>query len=334
MPIKLHILLKWKCLTHYCICILLNDWKLKLSSAALTSPIEYQRNHVGSGVPGGLPSSSSSTGGLPGGSSSIGSSSMGVGGGGGSGGPGNSSSSSLCGPRSRPSRIPQPSSRLPQPVHHHHPPGPDGPDRSAGMWPPCHPQSHPSNSYSDRATNGEPLGSEFPKMKRLELHGNNSNNSNKSSGSYEDTQKHPAAGIPQMAVAPLNLTLKSPRVGTVSPLISPQSPAGGKEAFIPSSQAHKGNLFWAVVPPMPSSVPSRPSSLSYPSDSVGGGDSLGRGGHCTPSHHRQSTHNKDIDRMSTCSSTSEQSIQSIQSNGVRCQVGPGLQWDLTPLTCH
>ncbi|XP_029695080.1 triple functional domain protein isoform X4 [Takifugu rubripes] len=283
---------------------------------ALTSPIEYQRNHVGSGVPGGLPSSSSSsTGGLPGGSSSIGSSSMGVGGGGGSGGPGNSSSSSLCGPRSRPSRIPQPSSRLPQPVHHHHPPGPDGPDRSAGMWPPCHPQSHPSNSYSDRATNGEPLGSEFPKMKRLELHGNNSNNSNKSSDSYEDTQKHPAAGIPQMAVAPLNLTLKSPRVGTVSPLISPQSPAGGKEAFIPSSQAHKGNLFWAVVPPMPSSVSSRPSSLSYPSDSVGGGDSLGRGGHCTPSHHRQSTHSKDIDRMSTCSSTSEQSIQSIQSNG-------------------
>lgn len=281
---------------------------------------------MGSGVPGGLPSSSSSsTGGLPGGSSSIGSSSMGVGGGGGSGGPGNSSSSSLCGPRSRPSRIPQPSSRLPQPVHHHHPPGPDGPDRSAGMWPPCHPQSHPSNSYSDRATNGEPFGSEFPKMKRLELHGNNSNNSNKSSDSYEDSQKHPAAGIPQMAVAPLNLTLKSPRVGTVSPLISPQSPAGGKEAFIPSSQAHKGNLFWAVVPPMPSSVSSRPSSLSYPGDSVGGGDSLGRGGHCTPSHHRQSTHSKDIDRMSTCSSTSEQSIQSIQSNGVRCQVGPGLQ---------
>uniref|UniRef100_A0A8C5EAA0 Triple functional domain protein-like n=1 Tax=Gouania willdenowi TaxID=441366 RepID=A0A8C5EAA0_GOUWI len=55
---------------------------------------------------------------------------MGGGGGGGSGGSGNSSSS-LCGPRSRPSRIPQPSSRLPQPVHHHHPPGPEGPDRSA-----------------------------------------------------------------------------------------------------------------------------------------------------------------------------------------------------------
>lgn len=309
--------------------VYLNDWKFELSSTALTSPIEYQRNHVGSGGPAGLPSSSSSTGGLPGGSSSTGSSSMGVGGGGGSGGPGNSSSS-LCGPRSRPSRIPQPSSRLPQPVHHHHPPGPDGPDRSAGMWSPCH-QPLPSSSYSESATNGELLG---PKMKRLELHGSNSNNSNKSSDSYEDAQKHTAAGIPQMAVAPLNLTLKSPRVGTVSPLISPQSPAGGKEAFIPSSPAHKGNLFWAVVPPMPSSAPSRPSSLSHPSDSVGGGDSLGRGGHSTPSHHRHSSHSKDIDRMSTCSSASEQSIQSTQSNGVRCQVGPRLQQGLRPLTCH
>uniref|UniRef100_A0A3B5BJV3 non-specific serine/threonine protein kinase n=1 Tax=Stegastes partitus TaxID=144197 RepID=A0A3B5BJV3_9TELE len=55
-------------------------------------------------------------------------------------------SSSLCGPRSRPSRIPQPSSRLPQPVHHHHPPGPEGPDRSFSnllFW-----QSESSNSSS------------------------------------------------------------------------------------------------------------------------------------------------------------------------------------------
>ncbi|GLD56548.1 triple functional domain protein-like isoform X1 [Lates japonicus] len=175
---------------------------------ALTSPIEYQRNHVGGGGPGGPPSSSSSSaGGLPGGSSSNSTSSMvGGGGGGGSGGSGGSSSS-LCGPRSRPSRIPQPSSRLPQPVHHHHPPGPEGPDRSAG------------------------------------------------------------------------------------------------------------NTFWAMVPTIPPSHTSRPGSFSYPSDSGGGGDSLGRGSHGTPSHHRHSTHSKDIDRMSTCSSTSEQSIHSTQSNG-------------------
>ncbi|XP_035019042.1 triple functional domain protein isoform X1 [Hippoglossus stenolepis] len=292
---------------------------------ALTSPIEYQRNHVGGGGPGGPPSSSS-TGGLPGGSSSNSTSNMGGGGGGGGSGGSGGSSSSLCGPRSRPSRIPQPSSRLPQPVHHHHPPGPEGPDRSAGMWSPCHPplQPLPSNPFSDIPTNGELLASEVPKMRMLDNpHGSNSNNSNRSSGSmegrqglggFEETQKHQTAGIPQMAVAPLNLPQKNPRIGTVAPLISPQSPGGGgKEAFVPSSPAHKGNVFWAMVPAIPPSHTSRPGSFSYPSD--GGGDSLGRGSHGTPSHHRHSTHSKDIDRMSTCSSTSEQSIQSTQSNG-------------------
>ncbi|XP_053289185.1 triple functional domain protein [Pleuronectes platessa] len=292
---------------------------------ALTSPIEYQRNHVGGGGPGGPPSSSS-TGGLPGGSSSNSTANMGGGGGGGGSGGSGGSSSSLCGPRSRPSRIPQPSSRLPQPVHHHHPPGPEGPDRSAGMWSPCHPplQSLPSNPFSDTPTNGELLASEVPKMRMLDNpHGSNSNNSNRSSGSmegrqglggFEETQKHQTAGIPQMAVAPLNLPQKKPRIGTVAPLITPQSPGGGgKESFVPSSPAHKGNVFWAMVPAIAPSHTSRPGSFSYPSD--GGGDSLGRGSHGTPSHHRHSTHSKDIDRMSTCSSTSEQSIQSTQSNG-------------------
>uniref|UniRef100_A0A8D3DWC0 non-specific serine/threonine protein kinase n=1 Tax=Scophthalmus maximus TaxID=52904 RepID=A0A8D3DWC0_SCOMX len=224
---------------------------------ALTSPIEYQRNHVGGGGPGG----------------------GGGGGGGGSGGSGGSSSS-LCGPRSRPSRIPQPSSRLPQPVHHHHPPGPDGPDRSAGMSP------------------GSMEGRHGPT-------------------GHEETQKHQTAGIPQMAVAPLNLPQKSPRIGTVPPLLSPQSPGGGggKETLVPSSPAHKGNAFWPMVPAVPPSHASRPGSFSYPSDNGSGADSLGRGSHGTSSHHRHSAHSKDIDRMSTCSSTSEQSIQSTQSNG-------------------
>lgn len=302
------------------------------SSTALTSPIEYQRNHVGGSGSGGPPSGSS-TGGLPGGSSSNTSSNMGGGGGGGSGGSGGNSSS-LCGPRSRPSRIPQPSSRLPQPVHHHHQPlGPEGPDRSAGMWSPCHPHPHPSNPFSDSTTtNGDVVASEMRRVKMADnSHGNNSNNSNRSSGSSEgrqalggneETQKHKLAGIPQMAVAPLNLPPKNPKVGTVSPLISPQPPVGGvnggKDSFVPSSPAHKGNTFWAMVPNIPPSHGSRPGSFSYPSDSNGGGgDSLGRGSHGTPSHHRHSTHSKDIDRMSTCSSTSEQSIQSTQSNGVR-----------------
>lgn len=277
----------------------------------MTSPIEYQRNHVGGGGSG-APSSSSTTGGLPGGSSSNNASNMGGGGGGGSGGSG-SSSSSLCGPRSRPSRIPQPSSRLPQPVHHHHPPGPEGPDRSAGMWSPCQPpQLLPSNPQP----NCEPLAAELPKMRRPD--GTNCNNSNRPLEGYEE--KHPAVSIPQMAVAPLKATLKSPRVGTVAPLICPQTPGGGPEALLPSSPAFKGNPFWAVVPPITPPVASRPGSLSYPGDSGGGGDSLGRVGGA-PSHHRHSTHSKDIDRMSTCSSTSEQSIHSTQSNGVRPQSG-------------
>uniref|UniRef100_A0AAQ4PK50 Uncharacterized protein n=1 Tax=Gasterosteus aculeatus aculeatus TaxID=481459 RepID=A0AAQ4PK50_GASAC len=88
------------------------------------------------------------------------------------------SSSSLFGPRSRPSRIPQPSSRLPQPVHHHHPPGPEGPDRSAGMWSPSHHQPLPSSSYSDTTTNREVPASEVPKMRMMDCpHGSNSNNS-------------------------------------------------------------------------------------------------------------------------------------------------------------
>lgn len=148
--------------------------------------------------------------------------------------------------------------------------------------------------------------------------GTNCSNSNRPLEGYEE--KHPSVSIPQMAVAPLKVTLKSPRVGTVAPLICPQTTGGGPEALLPSSPAFKGNPFWAVVPPITPPVASRPGSLSYPGDSSGGGDSLGKAG-VAPSHHRHSTHSKDIDRMSTCSSTSEQSIQSTQSNGVRPQSG-------------
>lgn len=309
---------------------------------ALTSPIEYQRNHVGGGGPSGPPSSSSSsTGGLPGGSSTNSTSSLGGGGGGGGSGGSGGNSSSLCGPRSRPSRIPQPSSRLPQPVHHHHPPGPEGPDRSAGMWSPCHPQppeSLPSNPNSENTTNGESLASEVPKMRMLDgPHGSNCNNSNRPSGSLNSSIRPSPGGyegqvaaLPQAPVAPLNFPLKSPRVGTVSPLTSSQTLGGGKDGFVPPNPAHKGNPFWAMVAPMPSSPASRPGSFSFPSDSSGGGDSLGRGSLGTPSHHRH--HSKDIDRMSTCSSTSEQSIHSTQSNGVRCQVK--VQDSVSPRVTH
>nr|XP_057908901.1 triple functional domain protein isoform X3 [Doryrhamphus excisus] len=292
---------------------------------ALTSPIEYQRNHVGGSGPGGPPNSSSSgTGGLPGGSSSTSTASLGGGGGGGGSGgsAGNSSSSSLCGPRSRPSRIPQPSSRLPQPVHHHHPPGPEGPDRSAGTWSPCHPQSGPSNLYPGNPSNGQLLDSEEQKMESDASNGGGANSIRPAgnlergvrhgSGGSEESQK--AAAIPQMAVPPLHLALKNPRVRTVSPLVSPlvspQSPGGEKDALVPSSPAHKGNPFWPTVPPVPASPTRRPSS--YVGDGLGGGESFIRG---IPPHHRHSAHSKDLDRMSTCSSTSEQSVHSTHSNG-------------------
>jgi len=89
---------------------------------ALTSPIEYQRNHVGANSGPCVPSM-----GAPGGSSSS-SVSTGVSG-------GNSQSSSIAsGPQSgsrRPSRIPQPS-RLPQPQRHLQGGDADGPNKMSG----------------------------------------------------------------------------------------------------------------------------------------------------------------------------------------------------------
>ncbi|KAK6326442.1 hypothetical protein J4Q44_G00020870 [Coregonus suidteri] len=266
---------------------------------ALTSPIEYQRNHVGASGPGlGAPSSSS---GLAGGGCS--SSAVGPG------------SNSLCGPQSRrPSRIPQPSSRIPQPVHHHHPPGPDGPERTAGTWSrqPLSSSPSPQPPCPPDPAEGDLGPQDVPKMRVLEgprPRSRTSSNSNGKSlgfaeGSFKESypgEDPPQTPIPRLAVAPLNLA--KPRVGTVSPLTSPI-----KEGFIPGSPAQKVSFYWATA--VPASPASRPFSFSYPSDS---GDSTL--GHRESHKHRHSTHSKDIDRMSTCSSTSEQSIQSTQSNG-------------------
>ncbi|XP_071032229.1 triple functional domain protein-like isoform X1 [Oncorhynchus clarkii lewisi] len=263
---------------------------------ALTSPIEYQRNHVGaSGAGLGAPSSSS---GLAGGgcSSSV-------------VGPG---SNSLCGPQSRrPSRIPQPSSRIPQPVHHHHPPGSDGPDRTAGTWSRQPPSSSSQTPCPPDHAEGDLGPQDVPKMRVLEgprPRSRTSSNSNGKSlgvaeGSFKESYlgEDPQIPIPRLAVAPLNLA--KPRVGAVSPLTCPI-----KEEFIPGSPAQKGSFFWSTA--VPASPASRPGSFSYHSDS---GDSTL--GHRESHSHRHSTHSKDIDRMSTCSSTSEQSLQSTQSNG-------------------
>ncbi|CAL8260845.1 unnamed protein product [Boreogadus saida] len=241
---------------------------------ALTSPIEYQRNHVGGGGAGG--------GGVV------------VGGSGGGGGGGSSgvsgSNSSLCGPRTRPSRIPQPSSRLPQPVHHHHPPGPDGPDPSAGTWSsPC--RTPPTPPLTPRGSLLPP--NPYPYLD-ADVHRRR----------QQQRQQHTAAGIPQMAVAPLiTLPLKTPRVATVTPLASPQTPASSPPARL-TRAGRSGPGSRRYRPPPPAGRGPSPSPRS----------ATGRG---RPQHRPRchSGHSKDQDRMSTCSSTSEQSIHSTQSNG-------------------
>ncbi|KAI7806101.1 putative triple functional domain protein-like, partial [Triplophysa rosa] len=172
---------------------------------ALTSPIEYQRNHVGaSGLCG--PSSS----GLPGGSSS---SAMGPG----------------CGSRSRTSRIPQPSSRLPQPVQHHHAPAPD--DRTSGTCP-----------LPDQDVNGE-----VPRMRVLE------------SPLKEPREETP---IPRATVAPLSLTLTKPRLGAPSPILSPSNHQNFT-SLTTSVPAQKVSPFWAS---MPVSLTGRPGSCTEQSE--------------------------------------------------------------------
>ncbi|XP_073781896.1 triple functional domain protein isoform X2 [Danio rerio] len=178
---------------------------------ALTSPIEYQRNHVGSS---GLAGPSSS--GLPGGSSS---SSMGPG----------------CGSRSRASRIPQPSSRLPQPVQHHHAPAPD--DRTSGTCPP---------PIQD-------LNGEVPRMRVLE-------------SPLKELREEAQSGtpIPRATVAPLSLTLTKPRLRAPSPILPPLNPQNFT-TFAPSMPAQKGSAFWACMPASPTG---RPGSYTEQSDTL------------------------------------------------------------------
>ncbi|XP_076827422.1 LOW QUALITY PROTEIN: triple functional domain protein [Brachyhypopomus gauderio] len=186
---------------------------------ALTSPIEYQRNHVGASGAGGP-----SGGGLPGGGGSA----------------------SACGAsRSRASRIPQPSSRLPQPAQHHHPaPGPDG--HASGT---CVPAPTPDSPPSEPREEARP--------------------------------QTPFRGP---TVAPLCLASPRARTGLPSPTLSPLS-----GPFVPGSPAPVGP--W---------VPARPGPCAEQAE--------------VPKR-RRSSHSKEPDRASTCSSTSEHSLHSTHSNG-------------------
>ncbi|XP_064362932.1 triple functional domain protein isoform X1 [Dromaius novaehollandiae] len=257
---------------------------------ALTSPIEYQRNHSSGGGSSGSSSGNSSG---PGSCSGLPSSS-----------------------RSRPSRIPQP-------VRHHSPvlvssaaSAQAEADKMSGMS--IHNLSLPHYNTSletglsqpDRhPPNAEPDGpqreaEQIPKMKVIEsprktpgnISGSADGVQKESRGSSEDGRSRNSIG---------SLTLGKPRPGAISPMNSPLSttfPAPfGKETFPPSSPLQKGS-FWSSIPASPAS---RPGSFTFPGDN----DSLQR------QVHRHSSHSKDTDRMSTCSSTSEQSVHSTQSNG-------------------
>ncbi|KAJ7395642.1 hypothetical protein BTVI_152852 [Pitangus sulphuratus] len=257
---------------------------------ALTSPIEYQRNHSSGG--GGSGSSS-----------------------------GNSSGPSSCSgipssSRSRPSRIPQP-------VRHHSPvlvssaaSAQAEADKMSGMSIHNHSLPHYNTSLEiglsqpDRhPPNAEPDGpqreaEQIPKMKVIEsprktagnISGSGDGAQKDSRGSSEDSRTRNSIG---------SLTLGKPRPGAISPMNSPLSTTFpspfGKETFPPSSPLQKGS-FWSSIPASPAS---RPGSFTFPGDN----DSLQR------QVHRHSSHSKDTDRMSTCSSTSEQSVHSTQSNG-------------------
>ncbi|KAM6959163.1 triple functional domain protein [Aplochiton taeniatus] len=256
---------------------------------ALTSPIEYQRNHIGASSGPCVPSV-----GAPAGGSSVPSISPG------GGSPQVCSSPTVSqGGSRRPSRIPQPS-RLPQPLRTHPGgPDPDGPNKMLGPSPcPVPPPSLP--------TGGSPQG--------------------KRPGQAPDDlpqTPNPAfalASIPCATVGPTPTTPK-PRPGTISPMASPlATPAFGKEALPPPSPSpgpKSGSGFWSSMPGSPAS---RPSSFTFPGEA--GESPVRQNQNQTQTQtgsgtqtHRHSTHSKEADRMSTCSSASEQSIQSTQSNG-------------------
>nr|XP_033785737.1 triple functional domain protein isoform X2 [Geotrypetes seraphini] len=259
---------------------------------ALTSPIEYQKNHTGGSSSGGGSSSTTSTSGP---SSCIG-----------------MSSSS----RSRPSRIPQP-------VRHHSPglvssaaSAQAEADKMSGMslrspsLPPLSISLESGPRQQDRRLPTSQLdcaereAEPVPKMKVLK----SPRKTVRSLSNSVDTAQRESHDIleenhPRSSIG--TLTLGKPQLGATSPMNSPISSAlpapFGKDSIPPSSPLQKGS-FWSSIPTSPSS---RPGSFTFPGDS----DSLQRQTH----HH--SSHNKDTDRMSTCSSASEQSVHSTQSNG-------------------
>lgn len=195
--------------------------------------------------------------------------------------------------------LPPPSSSL----------GPEAGPSQPGRLPPIGPPEGPEREAE-----------QIPKMKVMESPRKSAGNAAAAAGASQDgnakeakeARAPPEDGRSRGSLG--SLPLGKPRPGAISPLNSPLAAAAvfpsplGKEPFPPSSPLQKGGSFWSSIPASPAS---RPGSFTFPGDS----DSLQR------QAHRPSGPGKDTDRMSTCSSASEQSVQSTQSNGVRAPGG-------------
>lgn len=130
--------------------------------------------------------------------------------------------------------------------------------------------------------------------------------------------------IPRAMVGPLPATPTSKsRPGAVPHMVAPlAAPSLAKDCLPPpppSPGQKTGSGFWSSMPGSPAS---RPGSFTFPGEAGEApvrqnSNQIQTGSGSGSQSHRHSTHSKEADRMSTCSSASEQSIQSTQSNGVR-----------------
>lgn len=127
---------------------------------------------------------------------------------------------------------------------------------------------------------------------------------------------------PRAMIGPLPSTPSTKsRQGAVPAVVPPlATPALSKDSLPPpppSPGQKSGSGFWTSISGPPTS---RPGSFTFPGEageiSVRQNSNQIQTGSGSQTH-RHSTHSKEADRMSTCSSASEQSIQSTQSNGVR-----------------
>lgn len=139
--------------------------------------------------------------------------------------------------------------------------------------------------------------------------------------SQEDQTHTPRAMVGPLPSTPSAKSRQGPVPAVVPAVVPPlTTPVLNKDSLPPpppSPGQKTGSGFWSSIPGSPAS---RPGSFTFPGEAgeipVRQNSNQIQSGSGNQTH-RHSTHSKEADRMSTCSSASEQSIQSTQSNGVR-----------------